>query len=223
MLEPLDWTGLIYKSRNLRRLEKVMEWSLIWTTVAAVAAALSAITGAVSAYAAFRAIRANNTNHSNSMRDAENDRKNERLLSHAITTLERSYFTLAGNKPDFSVPPKSRINWLTSARLIEEYKSTKSRITDPFLLEECTSHEAYWRHLFYAKTTDLDRGFPDYFRQEGEQPIQLTSAVIVTDFAMWPDDKDDLIRSSTCTPESITGRPIHLKWFNLGIIVNGRH
>lgn len=198
-----------------------MEWNLIWTTVAAVAAALSALTGAASAYAAFRAITANNTNHSKALVEAENDRKNERLLSHAITTLERAYTTLEGGNPDFHVPPKSRINWLTSARLIEEYKSTKSRIGDPFILQECTSHEAFWRHKIYAKTSALDTGFPDYFRQGGVNSIQLTSAVIVTDFAMWPEGREDTLTELGNSPEAITGRPIHLKWFHLGQIVNG--
>lgn len=198
-----------------------MEWNLIWTTVAAVAAALSAATGAASAYAAFRAIKVSNSNHSKALAEAEKDRKNERLLSHAITTLERAYSTLVGGKPDFNVPPKSRINWLTSARLIEEYKSTKSRINDPLILQECTSHEAFWRHRIYVKTSDLDTGFPDYFRQGAENSIQLTSAVIVTDFAMWPEGREDPLKDPGNSVESITGRPIHLKWFHLGQIVNG--
>ena len=198
-----------------------MEWNLIWTTVAAVAGAISAITGAASAFAAFHAIKVNNANHSKSLEEAENDRENERLLSHAITTLERAYFTLEGNKPDLNVPPKSRVNWLTSARLIEEFKSTKSRIHDPLILQECTSHEAFWRHRFYVKTSALDIGHPDYFRQGGENSIQLTSAIIVTDFAMWPEGRDDPLKESGNSPEAITGRAIHLKWFNLGRIVNG--
>lgn len=199
-----------------------MEWNLIWTTVAAIAAALSAATGAVSAYAAFRAIKANNINHSKALAEAENDRKNERLLSHAVTTLERAYSTLIGDHPDYNVPPKSRINWLTTARLIEEYKSTKSRISDPFILQECTSHEAFWRHRIYAKTSALDKGFPNYFQQNGANSIQLTSAVIITDFAMWPEGLEDPLKVPGNSPEAITGRPIHLKWFNLGQIVNSQ-
>jgi hypothetical protein len=196
-----------------------MEWNLIWTTVAAVAAALSAITGAASAYAAFRAIKENNSNHTKANEVAEKERKNERLLAHAITTLERSYSTLDGGKPSLNVPPKNRINWLTSARLIQEYKSTKARIQDPFILQECISHEAYWRNKFYVRIDPLSLGFPDYFKQGEGENIQLTSAIVVADFAMWPEGREDTIAELEGAPEAITGRPLHLKWFNLLQIV----
>jgi hypothetical protein len=215
VLDLLDYKGSKNESRISTRQESLMEWNLVWTTVAAVAAALSAITGAASAYAAFRAIKENNSNHTKAKEVAENERKNERLLAHAITTLERSYRTLDGGKSSLSVPPKSRINWLTSARLIQEYKSTKSRIQDPLILQECISHEAYWRNQFYVRIDPLGHGFPDYFKQENGESIQLTSAMVVADFATWPEGTEDPLAELEASPEAISGRPLHLKWFYL--------
>lgn len=191
----------------------------IWAAVAAIATMLSAFTGAASAWAAFKVIKENNANHQKTQDQEKTDRENERLLTQAVVTLERAFETVSGGNSGWNVPPRSRVNWLTSARLIQDYFNVKSRISSKLHTEECKSHEAYWRHRFYVALDPLSTGFPDYFEQRHDSAIELTSAVIITDFAMWPDSDVDPIRelSDSCNADSV-----HLKWFHLRQILSRR-
>lgn len=168
-------------------------WTILINSAAAIAAAISAVTSAVSARAAYRSIKQNDLLHSEEQKSAESQRENIRLFDHAIMTLERAFMALMGGNANLNVPPKNRLNWLTAARLIDEFKATKERITDPLLSQECLSHEAHWRLQFSLKVEELGIGHPDYFRQSGDVRIQLTSAVIVCAFSGWMDEQDDAI------------------------------
>lgn len=193
----------------------VNDWTLVVTAVAAVAAATSAITSAVSAKAARVAIQQNET-LSTSIREREDSqRENSRLLNHATTTLERAYAALTGGNSALNVPPRSRFNWLTSARLIEEFKSTKSRINDPLLLQECASHEMHWRNQFSLRLEQLGTSHPDYFRQSANERIELTSAVIVCGFSTWPDQQDDPIDKYGTTENAVNLIGVSPRWAHL--------
>ncbi|MFM9487897.1 hypothetical protein [Pseudomonas monachiensis] len=168
-------------------------WGILINSGAAIAAAVSAITSAISARAAYRAIKQNDLLHSNEQKSTDAQRENTRLFDHAIMTLERAFMALMGGDPTWNVPPKSRLNWLTAARLIEEFKNTKERISDPLLVQECLSHEAHWRLQFARKLEELGTGHPDYFKQSGKVRIHLTSAVIVCAFSEWMKELDDAI------------------------------
>lgn len=168
-------------------------WGILINSGATIAAAISAITSAISARAAYRAIKQNDLLHSNEQKNTESQRENTRLFDHAIMTLDRAFMALMGGNPTWSVPPKSRLNWLTAARLIEEFKNTKERISDPLLAQECLSHEAHWRLQFARKLEELGTGHPDYFRQSGKVIIHLTSAIIVCAFSEWMDELGDAI------------------------------
>jgi len=73
-----------------------------------------------------------------------------------------------GGSTNLNKPTKNRLSWLTAARLIEEFKATKERITDPLLSQECLSHETHWRLQFARKLEALGIGHPDYFKQAGK-------------------------------------------------------
>lgn len=172
--------------------------SLIANGIAALAAAASAVFSASSARAAFKAIKQNEIQHAENQAKIEAQRENTRLLDHAIVTLERAFTALMGNDVQLPAPPRNRLNWLTSARLIEEYKATKDRISDPLLLRECNSHEDHWRLQISRKLESLTMGQPEYFKHtkgndRSHMPIHLVSAVVVCSFSQWPEDQLDPI------------------------------
>jgi hypothetical protein len=188
---------------------------------------IAALAGAMSAIAAFRAIRRNDKNHAYAIASAEKAREterlilaarteNERLLNFAVTTLERAYLALRGPDSSASIPPRDRVNWLTSARLIEEYRATKGEIKDPQLYKECESHEEHWRHQFYLLVKPLATGHPDYFSSGStDETIQSVSAVIVHSFADWPDGKQDPLSAYGSIDAATSRFGIGPRWFNL--------
>lgn len=196
-------------------------------SIAAFAGALSAIAGSLSAIAAFRAIKRNDKNHAITIANAEkakakeerttNERReNERLLKHAVTTMERAYLVLRGPDPQAPIPPQSRLNWLTAARLIEEYRATKGEIKDSQLYRECESHEEHWRHQVYLLLKPLATGNPDYFRSgSSSETIQSVSAVIVHSFADWPEGKKDPLSVYGSIGDATAKFGISQTWFNL--------
>ncbi|MCU7645634.1 hypothetical protein [Pseudomonas piscis] len=192
-----------------------MDVAMMLGTVAAVCGGLSALAGAASALAAFRAIKSSDSNHADAMRDAEATRQNKQLLDHAITTLERAYSTFEGGSPEAIFPPRIRLNWLTSARLIEDYKKTKARIIDPLLMQECISHETYWQHKFYTLLDPISLGSAEYFKQQEIDSIDLTSAVIIADFAIRRYDANDLNQRYQNAVDAAEEMPVHLKWASL--------
>lgn len=198
------------------------EWGILISSGAAIAAAVSAITSAINARAAYRAIKQNDLLHSNEQKSKEVQRENTRLFDHAIMTLERAFMALMGGNSALNVPPKSRLNWLTAARLIEEFKNTKARISDPILTQECLSHEAHWRLQFAQKLEELGVGHPDYFKQSGKIRIHLTSAVIVCAFSEWIEELGDAIDERGSPAQAVDELGVsqvfaHLR-FHLGIL-----
>jgi hypothetical protein len=171
----------------------VNAWGILINSGAAIAAAISAITSAISARAAYRAIKQNDLLHSSEQMRIDAQRENSRLFDHAIMTLERAFMALMGGDSSLNVPPKNRLNWLTAARLIEEFNDTKGRISDPLLARECLSHEAHWRLQFARKLDELGIGHPDYFKQSGKVRIHLTSAIVVCAFSEWMSELGDAI------------------------------
>lgn len=156
---------------------------------------VSAIAAAASAFGAFYTIKKTGQN-SRIERDADGQaREDDRLLNHAKTTLERAYLALRGPSARATEPPRDRLNWLTSARLIEEYKATKKRITSDFTMRECESDEEHWRHQFYLLISPVAKrlGGIDYYRRISDQELGIdpVSAIIVKAFATWPEDRDD--------------------------------
>ncbi|MBD9629748.1 hypothetical protein [Pseudomonas sp. PDM19] len=152
--------------------------------------AVAAFAAAASAIGAFWTIKRATSIANSQQKAADTARANERLLDHAVITLERAYSAFAGNSPDSNPPPDSRVGWLTAARLLLEYKNAKARMTDPLLIQECDSHEDHWRLKFYLKLSTIERD-RTYYTQAAR--IEKTSAVIITAFSEWPEGKPDPI------------------------------
>jgi hypothetical protein len=151
-----------------------------------------------------------------SIRKSTKERKNSHLLHHARTSLERAFQALCGDTPADQTPLHDRTAWLTAARLIEDYKAAKVRITDKLTLQECESHEEHWRYQFYARLKAIQNGPAGYFspRPRGEE-IQKASAIVVHAFATWPKGKPDPLEKYKSTDDAYDKLGIHLLWFKL--------
>ncbi|WJD60580.1 hypothetical protein [Pseudomonas kurunegalensis] len=181
------------------------------TTIVTLAlSAASAIAASASAFGAFWTIRRNSLNLREERKAADEVRENERLLNHAASTLERAFSALMGGNQELAFPPSDRLAWLTSARLILDYKKTKHRISSPLLIQECEGHEEHWRHQFYLKLNEINR-LPQGYYATGE--IQKSSAVIVHAFSDWPEGKVDEIPVDFS--DAVDEHGVRAWWFEL--------
>lgn len=176
-----------------------------WKLVVDSALTVAAFAGALSAIFAGWAIR-----------KSSSDRKNSHLLHHAKTSLERAFQALCRDTPANLAVPHDRTAWLTSARLIEEYKTAKKRITDRLTLQECESHEEHWRYQFYVRLKAIQDGPAGYFtpRPRGEE-IQKVSAMVIHAFAAWPKGKLDPLKKYKSVDDAYNKLGIHLLWSKL--------
>ncbi len=141
------------------------------------------------------------------------ERKNAHLLNHAKTSIERAFSALFSRVDAVAPPPSDRVAWLTAARLIEEYRRSKARIQDPLTLEECESHEAHWSHQFYIRLQPLSNTVPEYYGQPGSATsIPPVAAIIVHDFAIWPEEKPDPLKSHEVSKRKPHESDAHLRW-----------
>lgn len=189
------------------------------TNISIVFSSISAVAAAASAFGAFWAIRKSTENINAERLAASQAKENERLLEHATTTLLRAFIALRGESEKATQPPKNRLNWLTSARLIEEYKATKSKISSDFILRECESHEEHWRHQFYLLLHPISRsneGFK-YFDRVSEQELGVspTSAIVVMAFASWPNGKVDNLKKYKKAQDAVDALGVDNTWSNL--------
>lgn len=185
-----------------------MEWTFVLHAISShlpSAEAIAAFAGAGSAIAAVWTIK-----------KTASARENERLLAYAVLTLERSFSALIGQSEPGTPPPSDRLGWLTAARLIEEYKTAKKRLEDPLILQECNSHEEHWRNQFRAKLELISEGPMDFYTQQGfGHEVQKTSAIIVHNFAEWPEGRVDELDQYLNTDDAIKRLGISNKWFVL--------
>lgn len=123
--------------------------------------------------------------------------KSQKYLDQATLSLERAYEALSSRGQQIQPPSPDRLNWLTAARHIEQYRRLKKLIDCKEHQLVCEEQEEYWRHKFYVCLDAPNPLLPDYY-QERTQPhrqqgIEPRSAIIVHDFAKWPDGKHDPI------------------------------
>lgn len=181
--------------------------------------ALSAIAAAGSALMAWRSL----THQRRDRILSDSRRESERLLQHAILTLERAYMGLMKNDASQNTPPRDRLAWLSASRLLEEYKETKSAVLDPLLKRELESHEEHWRRQFYLKLEPLMQADSAFFKPSDPNEanaIHLLSAVIIHAFADWPDDKEDPIEALGSAHEAKQSLRLSKKWITLHTVIN---
>lgn len=177
-----------------------------WVNVAAASA------GAISAFFAFLTIR-----------KSVNERRDDRLLSYAVKTLERAYESLVGSSHT-PPPPANRLAWLTTARLIEEYKKAKVRIRDRIALEELEGHEEHWRHQFYLALAPLENCQPEFYSGSANvrhlDQIPKITAIIIHAFASWPEAKVDPLDSYKNQQDAVDRLGVSKMWIGLRRYLN---
>ncbi|WP_147459050.1 hypothetical protein [Pseudomonas sp. AOB-7] len=126
--------------------------------------------------------------------------QSQEILNQAVHSLERAYESLSNSGEQVSPPAPSRLNWLTAARHIEQYKALKKKITSKTHSIVCEEHEEYWRHRFYLCLDIPNIQQPSYYAERHEPQRQLgiepRSAIIIYHFASWPDGRPDPIGSA---------------------------
>ncbi|UVL53957.1 hypothetical protein [Pseudomonas sp. B21-035] len=167
---------------------------------------IAAFSGSAAAVAAFVTIRTSAL-----------ERSDERMAAYAVRTLERAYQALVGPEGTANkAPVADRLAWLTSARLIEQYKDAKQKIKNPVVLHECEGHEEHWRHQFYLALSPLENVSPGYYSdRKGNGPIHDVSAVIIHAFASWPDDKEDPVDKYKTSDAAISKLGVSNFWITL--------
>lgn len=112
------------------------------------------------------------------------------VFKEAVLALERAYRSLMLEADSNGRPEADRLNWLTSARHLESYKSLRNSLKTSLYRRLCLEHEEYWRHEFYLALLK-NRIFEVAYFERG--PIEPRSAIVIYGFAAWPNKKQDLI------------------------------
>jgi len=113
------------------------------------------------------------------------------IFKESILALERAFRSLMLNAGEDGQPAPDRLNWLTSARHIESYKSLRRSLKTTLYKRLSEEHEEHWRHEFYLKLFNRDRiTQPSYFEAG---PIEPRSAIVIYGFAAWPHTRKDPI------------------------------
>jgi hypothetical protein len=126
--------------------------------------------------------------------------QSQEILNQAAHSLERAYEALSNNGTQICPPAPDRLNWLTTARHIEQYKKLKKKISFKTHSVVCEEHEEYWRHKLYLCLDPLHIQQPSYYAERREPQRQLgiepRSAIIIYNFVNWPEGKQDPIESA---------------------------
>lgn len=113
------------------------------------------------------------------------------IFKESILALERAFRSLMRNAEEDGQPAPDRLNWLTSARHIESYKSLRKSLKTTLYKRLSEEHEEHWRHEFYLKLFNRDPITPCSYFEAG--PIEPRSTIIIYGFAAWPRIKRDPI------------------------------
>ena len=121
----------------------------------------------------------------------------QEVLNQAVLSLERAYTSLTQDGKHVQPPTPDRLNWLTAARHIERYKKLKGKLANGTHRTICEDHEEYWRHKVYV-CLDVPLQLSLAYYGEKPQPqqragIEPSSALVVHEFAKWPEGRENLI------------------------------
>lgn len=112
------------------------------------------------------------------------------VFKEAVLALERAYRSLMQGVDPANRPASDRLNWLTSARHIESYKSLRDSLKTYLYRRLCQEHEEHWRHEFYLRISK-DRIYQVSYYESG--PIEPRSAIVIHGFAAWKKERMDPI------------------------------
>ncbi len=114
------------------------------------------------------------------------------IFKEAVLALERAYRALMQGAGSDGRPASDRLNWLTSARHIESYKSLRDSLKTDLYRRLCQEHEKHWRHEFYLRISK-DHIYQASYYEAG--PIEPRSAIVIHGFAAWQNTTKDPIDS----------------------------
>lgn len=188
-----------------------MDTELFFAWLTAGATGLGAAFTALAAGAAWKAAAASSAAN----QQARVTREDDELLAHAVKCLERSYEALMRNSDD-GTPLPDRFNWLLSARLIEEYKDTKEKISSQIIKARCEGDEDYWRYKIRERLEPIfiNIGYFKIQEANGGQ-VEPISALIVHTFSDWPTGKTDPIDRYKNAADAAKKLPASQKWVSL--------
>ncbi|MFQ6403147.1 hypothetical protein ACIDE9_00150 [Methylophilus sp. 'Pure River'] len=152
----------------------MLDYANIATVISAFIATVSAV---IAAFAIFK---------------QSETQQNERYLDQANLTLKNAYEALTMDRKVSA----ERLDWLTCARHLERYKTIKKLITLKAHQLICEEQEEFWRHQFYLslKSGILNQSsFYAENRDISKEKIEPKSALVIHDFAIWPEGKEDPI------------------------------
>lgn len=140
--------------------------------------------------------------------------KDKEVFEQAIQSLRWAYETVADGMEN-GIPDPCRLKWLTGARHISRYYKLKELLlTDTYKLI-CEENEEYWRHKFYVlldqKALRTKQYYMDKSQVEWPENIELTSAMVVNDFANWQESKIDPLDDIDREELIKNGKPFHGK------------
>lgn len=110
------------------------------------------------------------------------------VSKQAIQALERAYATLTQEGLQRSPPAADRLNWLTAARGIQDYKVLRSQLKTDLYRQLCDANEHHWRHQFHLA---LEKGSIYQMAYFVEGSLEKNSTAVVFAFSAWPDDRKD--------------------------------
>jgi len=125
-------------------------------------------------------------------RSDEETRKQQELLEQCKRTLEWAYNALMPD-PKSEVAMADRLNWLTAARHIIAYQELKKLVTKDPQSRIVEDFEEFWRHRFHLALSSPTLSTYHYWAAPEPLLINIhpTSALVVVDFAGWPDERPD--------------------------------
>jgi hypothetical protein len=121
----------------------------------------------------------------------------QEILNQAVLSLERAYRSLTQDEREVQPPAPDRLNWLTAARHLERYKKLKAKLAIETHRTVCEEHEEYWRHKVYVCLDAPEKLSLSYYSEklqpERRLGIEPRSALVVHEFAKWPEGQEDPI------------------------------
>lgn len=121
----------------------------------------------------------------------------QEILNQAVLSLERAYAALTNDGTETQPPAADRLNWLTAARHIEQYKKLKAKLAFDTHRTVCEVHEEHWRHKVYVCLNAPHQLSLSYYKEklqpERRAGIEPRSALVIHEFAKWPEGREDPI------------------------------
>lgn len=152
----------------------------------------------------------------------------EEYLKSAIDLLSKAYDVLASMQDEQGRPLNSRINWLSSARMIKSSENISNFITEESHIRIWIENKEYWRikfaHLIKSSEDDFPEEYyaskPEYFitwRTKQQEPLSEKSLAVLYRFIEWKGG--DTLDDEKCFSTQEIDRMIHFGPKGLGSLL----